>query len=106
MQYKQYQKLLPYLLVSVIGFVPLVACSKEPPKDKKDPYSYTLSIDAKGMPVIMSPKGVALPAKKVEFPVDAKKILRVRTLSIIDVEGSHFVLITIDGTTYKVPLPD
>ena len=106
MQYKQYQKLLSCLLVSSIGFIPLAACSKEPPKGKKDPYSYTLTIDAKGLPVVVDPKGIALPAKKVEFPVDAKKILRVRTFSIIDVEGSHFILITINGSTYQINLPD
>ena len=56
--------------------------------------------------MVVDPKGIALPAKKVEFPVDAKKILRVRTFSIIDVEGSHFILITINGSTYQINLPD
>ena len=106
MRYKQYQKLLSCLLVSSIGLIPLTACSKEPLQSKKDPYSYTLSIDAKGLPAVLDSKGIALPAKKVEFPVDAKQILRVRTISIIDVKGSHFVLITINGTTYQINLPD
>lgn len=106
MQYKKYQKFLSCLLFLSIGLMPLAACSKEPPKGKNDPYSYTLSVDAKGVPAVMDPKGIALPAKKVEFPVDAKKIVRVRNFSVIDVEGSHFVLITINGSTYQINLPD
>ena len=106
MQYKQYQKFLSCLLVSSIGLMPLAACSKEPPKGKKDPYSYTLSIDAKGLPAVLDPKGIALPAERVEGPVNAKKIVRVRTFSVIDVEGSHFILIDIGGKVYKINLPD
>lgn len=106
MQYKQYQKLLSCLLVTSIGFIPITACSKEPPKGKKDPFSYTLSIDAKGIPVILDPKGFAIPSKPVEGPVNAKKVVRVRTFSVIDVEGSHFVLIDIGGKLYQINLPD
>lgn len=106
MQYKLYQKFLFSLLASSVGFIPLAACSKEPPKGRKDPYSYTVSIDPKGMPIVTDPKGISLPATKVELPVDAKKIVRIRTFSIMDVEGSHFVLIDIEGTTYKILLPD
>ena len=106
MQYKQYQKLLSCLLVSSIGFIPLAACSKEPPKGKKDPFSYTVSIDAKGLPVVVDSEGVSLPAKEVKLPLDAKKLVRVRTFSVIDVEGSHFILIQIGGTMYQINLPD
>ena len=106
MQYKQYQKLLSCLLVSSIGFIPLAACSKEPPKGKKDPFSYTVSIDAKGLPVIVDSQGISLPAKEVKLPMDAKKIVRIRTFSIIDIVGSHFVLIDIGGKLYQINLPD
>ena len=106
MQYKQYQKLLSCLLVSSIGLIPLTACSKEPLQSKKDPYSYTLSIDAKGLPVVLDAKGIALPAERVEGPVNAKKIVRVRTFSVIDVEGSHYILIDIGGKLYRINLPD
>lgn len=106
MQQKRYQKWFAYLLVSSIGLVPLAACSKEPPKDKKDKFAYTLSFDAKGLPVVLDAKGKPIPPRKVEGPVNAKKIVRVRTISVIDVEGSHFILIEIGGTTYQIDLPD
>jgi len=106
MQQKQYQKLMSCLLVSSIGFMPLLACSKEPPKGKKDLFSYTLSIDAKGTPMVLDAKGNPLPAKLVEGPVNAKKVVRIRTFSVIDVEGSHFVLIDIGGKLYQIYLPD
>lgn len=106
MQYRQYQKLLSCLLVSSIGLVPLTACSKEPPKGKKDPFSYTVSIDENGVPKVIGSQGISLPVEKVKLPVDAKKILRIRTISVMDVEGSHFVLIDINGSVYKIPLPD
>ena len=106
MQYKKYQKFLSCLLFWSIGLMPLAACSKEKPQDKKDRFSYTLSIDAKGLPVVLDARGNPIPAKEVKFPVDAKKIVRVRNFSVIDVEGSHFILITINGSTYQINLPD
>jgi len=105
MQCKHYKKLLSCLLVSSIGFIPLAACSKEKPKDKKDPFSYTLSIDAKGLPVVLDAKGNPIPPKRVEGSVDAKKVLRIRTFSVIDIEGSNFILIEIGGTIYRIDLP-
>jgi hypothetical protein len=106
MQQKRYPKWFAYLLVSSIGLVPLVACSKEAPKDKKGRFAYSLSFDEKGLPVVLDAKGKPIPPKKVEGPVDAKKIVRVRTISVIDVEGSHFILIEIDGRLYRIDLPD
>jgi hypothetical protein len=106
MQQKRYQKWFAYLLVSCIGLVPLAACSKETPKDKKDRFSYSLSFDEKGLPVVLDAKGKPIPPKKVEGPVDAKKIVRVRTISIIDVVGSHYILIDLGGTLYRIDLPD
>lgn len=106
MQYKQYQKLLSCLLVSSIGLAPLTACSKEPPKGKNDPFSYTVSIGEKGVPMVMDSQGISLPAEKVKLPMDAKKIQRIRTISVIDVEGSHYILIDINGSLYRINLPD
>lgn len=106
MQYKKYQKILTCLLVSSIGFMPLAACSKEKTPNKEDRFSYTLSIDPKGLPVVLDSRGKSIPAKKIEPPVDARKIVRVRTFSVIDVEGSHYILIDIGGSLYRINLPD
>lgn len=106
MQYKKYQKFLSCLLFSSIGLMPLAACSKEKPQDKKDRFSYALSFDAEGLPMVLDARGKSFPAKKVEPPIDARKIVRVRTFSVIDVEGSHFILIQIGGTMYQINLPD
>lgn len=103
---KKYQKFLSCMLISSIGLMPLAACSKEKPYENKDRFSYTVKIDSKGMPVVLDAKGKEIPANEVKLPVDAKKIVRVRTFSVMDVEGSHYILISIGGTTYKINLPD
>lgn len=106
MYQKQLSKWFSYLLILCFGYVPLAACSKEPPsKQPKDHFSYTLSIDEKGMPVV-SANGRHIPATRVEAPLVAKKIVRVRTMSIMDVEGSHFILIELGGSLYRIDLPD
>mgnify|MGYP001619891591 CR=1 FL=1 len=102
---KQYQNWFSYLLVLCIGYIPLTACSKEPSRDQKDGFSYTLSFDSKGMPVVLDAKGNPVPPIRVEGAVDAKKIVRVRNFSVIDVEGSHFILFQINGTMYRFNLP-
>lgn len=106
MLYKKYQKILTCLVVSSIGLMPLAACSKEKAQDKKDRFSYTLSIDPKGVPVVVDARGNPIQAKKIEPPVDAKKIVRVRTFSVMDIEGSHYILIDIGGSLYRINLPD
>lgn len=105
MQHKRYQNWFSCLLALSIGFIPLAACSKEPPKDDKNKFSYNLSFDATGLPVVLDQKGIAIAPRKVDGPVGAKKIVRVRTFSVIEVEGSHFILIDIGGSLYQVDLP-
>lgn len=105
------------LLVVWIGFLPLAACAKEPTKPSgetsyQEPTkptgqaSYNVTLDANGLPALIGPNGRIIPAKKVTPPIPAKLITRVRTMSIIDVVGSHFVLIEIGGTLYRVDMPD
>lgn len=101
MRHKQFPKWFSYFLVLCIGYIPLTACSKEPPRSSKDRFSYTLTLDEKGLPVVNGIQG-----KRVAGPVDAKKIVRVRTMSIMDVEGSHYILIELGGTMYQINLPD
>ena len=105
MSYERFQKWFSYLLVLCIGYIPIAACSKEPPKDPKDQFSYTLSLDAQGNPTVLDARGKPVPPKRVEGPVDARKIVRVRTMSVIDVEGSHYILFQINGTMYRFDLP-
>lgn len=61
------------------------------------PDEYLKVFDANGKPMQLT---------KVTGAIPAKKIVRVRTMSILDVEGSHFVLIEIGGTLYRIDLPD
>jgi hypothetical protein len=105
MHRKKCQKWFLYMLVLFIGYTPLAACSKEMSRDHNGKFSYTLSFDAKGMPMVLDASGQPVPAKRVEGPVDAKKIVRVRNFSVIDVEGSHFILFQINGTMYRFDLP-
>ena len=105
MHFKKCHKWFSYLLALLIGYIPLTACSKEPSRDQKDRFSYTLSIDAKGVPVILDARGKVIPPVKVEGAVEAKKIVRIRNFSVIDVEGSHFILFQINGSTYRYNLP-
>lgn len=102
----QYRKFLSCLLVSSLGFIPLAACSKEKPSAQKDQFSYTLTIDTKGVPAVKDARGNLIQAKKVDLPLKATKIVRVRTVSVMDVEGSHYILIDIGGTLYQINLPD
>lgn len=106
MRYKHYKKWLSFLLALSVSVIPLSACSKEQSKDHPAPFSYKLSFDENGVPIVLDQKGNALPLRKVDGPVGAKKILRVRTFSVIEVEGSHFILVTINGTTYQINIPD
>lgn len=101
MHQKQLPKWFSYLLILCLGYVPLTACSKEQPKSSKDRFSYTLTLDEKGLPVA---NGIS--AKRVQGPLEAKKIVRVRTMSIMDVEGSHYILIELGGVMYQINLPD
>lgn len=106
MPHVQYQKIISWVLATSLGFIPLAACSKEKPYSQKDRFSYTLTFDPNGVPEVKDAKGNTIQAKKVELPLKATKIVRVRTASIMDVEGSHYILIDIGGTLYQINLPD
>lgn len=101
MYQNQLSKWFSYLLILCVGCIPLTACSKEQPKTPKDQFSYTLTLDEKGLPIVNG-----IPGKRVEGPLEAKKIVRVRTMSIMDVVGSHYILIELGGVMYQINLPD
>lgn len=69
-------------------------------------FAYNVSIDAKGNLRVFDVKGKPIEAREARGPLDAKKIIRVQTMSIIEVEGSHYLAIIVGGTLYQVPLPD
>lgn len=100
-----YRKLSSYLLIFCIGSAPLSACAK-PSNDQKYQFAYTAGIDASGKLQVLDKNGKPLPTQRITGPVDARKIIRVRTMTIVEVEGSHYLDITIDGVPYKVMLPD
>lgn len=69
-------------------------------------FNYTLNIDANGRFQVIDKTGRVAEAREVSGPLDAKRIMRVRTLSIVEVEGSHYLVIMLDGVLYEIPLPD
>lgn len=86
--------------------LPLSACAKEPPGGQNYRFAYTASLDANGNLRVLDANGKPLPAKRIDGPLSAKKIVRVRTMSIVEVEGSHYLAINVDGVFYQIPLPD
>ena len=105
MKFMRNTRLSSSLLVLLMGCVSLSACAT-PPKHDQSQFSYTVSLDADGNLTVLDRYRKPVKAQKISGPVDAKKIVRVRSITIIEVEGSHFLEIVIDGTPYKVPLPD
>jgi len=57
-------------------------------------------------PIVFDQKGEKIQLTEVEFPVKAKEIQSMNTISAIQVKGSCFYILKFGGLTYKVPLPD
>lgn len=55
---------------------------------------------------VFDTNGKPLPMTKIEGPLNANKIVSVKTITIMDIEGSHYLAIVVDGVAYQIPLPD
>ena len=55
---------------------------------------------------VFDANGKPLTLTKADRPLNAKRIVSVKTITVMDIEGSHYLDITIDGVPYKVMLPD
>jgi hypothetical protein len=93
------------LLALAISVLPLTACSKEPSKGQPVQGDYSLRIGATGMPEVLDAKGRLVKGHEVKPPVEAKNILNVKTFTVMEVQGSHFILFSINGTLYRYDLP-
>ena len=58
-----------------------------------------------GQPVIVDDNGNIIEGKPVEFPVRSRSIVSVQTFSVIQVVGSHFVIIDMAGNPLRFDLP-
>ena len=96
----------PVLVATLVGMSSLNAESKG--ASIKSPYrfAYTAGVDANGNLKVLDARGKQLPVKKVDGPLPAKNIVKIRTMTIIEVEGSHYLAIELDGVAYQIPLPD
>lgn len=94
------------LLALTTATVSLGALAKDQPLDKPYRFAYTAGVDANGTLKVLDAKGKPLPMKRIDGPLRAKRIVKMRTLTIVEVEGSHYLAIMLDGVPYQIPLPD
>lgn len=97
--------MVPVVVAALVGVSSLNA---EPKGSIKSPYrfAYTAGVDANGNLKVLDARGKQLPVKKVDGPLSAKNIVKIRTMTIVEVEGSHYLAIELDGVAYQIPLPD
>lgn len=95
-----------FLAVLLMTCASIAACAKEPPATHPYRFNYTTTLDSKGNLTVLDARGKPIPAKRIDGPLSAKKIVRVRTMSILEIEGSHYLAIIVDGVAYQIPLPD
>lgn len=79
--------------------------TQEAPTSNKTDFAYTISFTAEGEPSVLDAKGRPAKARRVCGPIKADKIVRVRTMSIVEAEGSHYIVINLDGALYQIDLP-
>ncbi|MCG8533986.1 MAG: hypothetical protein MI808_02725 [Pseudomonadales bacterium] len=88
--------------------VSVSACSQEKPTTPKkgdDLLPFNVSFDRNGAPVLVDENGEKIKPVEVEFPIKATAVERIDTVTIVQIRGSHFKMVKIGSTYYKLVMP-
>lgn len=99
-----------HLILTALVFLPISACADMPMKQSStissgDMPAVQIGFDGKGALIIKDSEGNAARPTQVEFPIKATAIEEIETITLIRVRGSHYYLMRVGGTYYKIQLP-
>lgn len=70
-----------------------------------DAPEYTIRFDANGKLLVFDRDDEEVKGEKFDFPQEATSIKDIKTISIVQATGSHYLIIILGGTPYKFNLP-
>ncbi len=71
------------------------------PGQETPPSEYSVSLDSNGGLAVRDAQGEVLRGEPAQFPMEAKAIVDIQTITIVRALGSHYILIKNNGTTTK-----
>lgn len=109
---KQYQSQLMVLVPLILAISLLSGCAgkerlyQAPGKPPQETVPFSITFDLKGNPVVVDRDGKLISPKRVEFPItEVRAISNLKTITAMEVHGSHYYILKIGGDTYHIPLP-
>jgi len=77
-----------------------------PGKPPIETVNFSITFDLKGNPIVVDRDGKLISPKRIEFPItEVRAIGSLKTISAMEVHGSHYYVLNISGDTYHIPLP-
>jgi len=77
-----------------------------PGQPPQETVPFSITFDLKGNPIVVDRGGKLISPKRVEFPItEVRAIASLKTISAMEVHGSHYYILKISGDTYHIPLP-
>ena len=102
------------MLISTL-VIPITACAEmkystrtSSTTSTSDEMQYKFTIDSKGNPMVVGANGKAIRGEPVDFSqqgVRATEILDIKTYTIVEARGSHYILVKSGGKSLKFTLP-
>src|SRR3989337_1942276 len=105
----KYRKIARIILPGIF-LLPIGACAEMPMKHSStaktgDLPAVQIGFDGKGSLFIKDGEGNMVRPTQVDFPINATAIEEIETITLIRVRGSHYYLMRVGGTYYKIHLP-
>ena len=77
-----------------------------PGKTPLETVPFSITFDLQGNPLVLTPEGERIKPERVDFPIrEVKAIGNIKTISAVEVHGSHYYVLNIGDDFYVIDLP-
>ena len=96
-----------FFVVTILGGCAHMGDSYQPPgKAPLETVPFSITFDLQGNPIVLTPDGERIKPERVDFPIrEVKAIGSIKTISAVQVFGSHYYVLNIADDFYVIDLP-
>lgn len=97
--------LLPLLTMIMIGCSHATGHRQDMPKPNGDYAPFSITFDREGQPVVLDSAGKRLGLETLPYKLEPGTLKRINTISALEVHGSHYYVLIINGRAVRIDLP-
>ena len=96
---------LPLLATMMIGCSHATDYRRDMPKPDGEYAPFFITFDREGQPVVLDRAGKRMDLEPLPYKLDPGNLKRISNISALEVQGSHYYVLIINGRAIRIDLP-